>query len=327
MSFSNNDTRAARLPVDAGRQFLIEHAARMFYNEHRTQNAIGKELGLNRWQVSRLLQEARDLGIVRIEIVPRSDRLPELESRLVEAYGLRDAVVVRQSNSGELEGVVHAAGQYIAALMPSPRRIGVSWGRTMAAVAHWLPDGWSHDVDVVQINGTVAPVPQSGHHNDVAETFARKGAGRFVPLPVPALVGETRTREVLEQDRIVADVLELARSTQLLCFSLGALDDSALLASGNITADEQSRLRQAGAVGDILGRFIDARGRIVEPELDDRTIGLSIPDLRHCERAICVVTGKDKHEVTCGALHVGLCNTLITDRETATYALEYANDC
>ena len=326
MSSSDKETRAARLPVDVERQFLIEHAARMFYNQHRTQNAIGTELGLNRWQVSRLLQEARDLGIVRIEIVPRSDRLPEMEAKLVEAYGLRDAVVVRQSDSGSPKGVAHAAGQYIATLKPPADRIGVSWGRTMAAVAHWLPDGWSHDVDVVQINGTVAPVPQAGHHNDVAETFARKGSGRFVPLPVPALVGEAKTREVLEHDRIVGDVLQLARSTELLCFSLGAIDDSALLASGNITAAEQSRLRQAGAVGDILGRFIDVKGRIVEPELDARTIGLSIPDLRSRERAICVVTGEDKHNVACGALHVGLCNILITDRETAAYALEHANE-
>ncbi|PZX12197.1 deoxyribonucleoside regulator [Palleronia aestuarii] len=319
-------TRSTKDPRPVDREMLIERAARMFYNEDRTQAQIGTELGLNRWQVSRLLQEGRDLGIVRIEIVPRSDHLPELETRLVETYGLRDAVVVRRNGAGRLEGVARAAGQYLAALKPRPRRIGVSWGRTMAAVAHWLPEGWASDIEVVQINGTVAPVPQSGHHNDVAETFARKGGGRFVPLPVPAIVGAAETRVVLERDRIVSDVLRLARSTRVLCFSLGAVEGSALLVSGNITEAEQSGLRAAGAVGDVLGRFIDARGAIADSKVDERTIGLSLADLKTRDHAICVVTGPDKHNVTCGALRVGLCNVLITDEDTAIHALEHAYD-
>jgi deoxyribonucleoside regulator len=326
MSEDGKAVRGDRLPLDAEREHLIERAARMFYAEDRTQADIATELGLNRWQVSRLLQEGRDLGIVRIEIVPRSDRLPDLEARLVETFGLRDAVVVNHSGASALEGVARAAGQYLAGLKPRPQRIGVSWGRTMAAVAHWLPEGWGRAAEVVQINGTVAPIPQSGHHNDVAETFARKGGGRFVPLPVPAVVGEARTREVLERDRIVADVLDLARATQLLCFSLGALEDSALLLSGNITAAEQEGLRRAGAVGDVLGRFIDARGRIADPRLEERTIGLTLSDLKTRERAICVVTGDDKRDVTCGALRVGLCNILVTDRTMAKHALEHAHD-
>lgn len=316
------DSAANRLPLDETRELLMIRVARMAYHQDRTQKEIAAEIGLNRWQVSRLLQEARDLGLVRIEILPRSQRSPDLETKLCAAYGLRDALVVTTADQ-----VAQAAGQYLAALKPRILRIGVSWGRTMAAVAQRLPHGWADGCEVVQINGTVAPVPQAGHHNDVAETFARKGGGRFVPLPVPAIVGAIETREVLERDRIVADVLQLARSTPVMCFSLGALDEeSALLTSGNILPDELHTLLRAGAVGDVLGRFIDRNGRIVDLALDQRTIGLSLSDLKSRDHTICVVAGNRKHDVVLGALRAGIITVLVTDAATANHALEHAHD-
>lgn len=317
-----NDT--ARLPSDDIRDHLMVQVARMAWQQDKTQTEIANETGLNRWQVSRLLQEARDQGIVRIEIIPRTHRLPDLETRLIAAFGLRDAVIVPTHAGGD--GVAQAAGQYLAGLRTTGT-VGVSWGRTMARVAQALPQNWAEDVTVVQINGTVAPRPQASGHNDVAETFARKGNGRFIPLPVPAVVGAKATREVLEQDRIVADVLTLARQAQVLCFGFGYLnDDSALVHSGNVLPDEVTRLLDAGAVGDLLGRFIDAQGQIADPALNDRTIGLQLDELGQRDRAIGVTWGTQKHAITLAALRAGLVNTLITDEATALHALENADD-
>ena len=321
------DKSANRLPADESREHLMVQIARMTYQQDKTLTEIAAETGLNRWQVSRLLQEARDLGVVRIEIVPRTLRHPDLETRLAKTFGLRDALVVPGPIDQGIDGVAQAAGQYLAQIKPRPQVIGVSWGRTMGAVAHWLPPDWADGVAVVQINGTVAPVPGIAHHNDVAETFARKGKGRMIPLPVPAIVGERLTREVLEKDRIVADVLRIARSAQVLAFSLGvAGEHSVLMRSGNIQKSEMAGLLRAGAVGDVLGHFINRRGEIVDPELDARTIGLSVADLRQRDRVIGIAAGQDKHEVTLGALKAGLVNILVTDEATATYALEHAHD-
>jgi len=314
-----------RLPMDEGREHLMVQVARLAWQQDRTQTEIAAETGLNRWQVSRLLQEARELGIVRIEIVPRLRRRPDVEAALIGVFSLRDAMVV-PATAGP-DAVAQATGQYLAAIKPRPRLVGVSWGRTMAAVAHWLPPDWADGVKVVQINGTVAPIPQAAGYNEVAETFARKGRGTFVPLPVPAVVGERITREVLECDRIVADVLRLARSAPVLCFSMGALsEDAALVLSGNVTPAEIAKLARAGAVGDILGRYVDAQGDIVDEALDARTVGLSLPDLKARDRAIGVVSGPAKRRITLAALRAGLINVIVTDEETAAFALEHVHD-
>ncbi len=316
-----------RLPLDETREHLIVHVARMAYQQNKTLTEIARETGMNRWRVSKLLQEALDVGMVRIEIVPRFARQPEIEARLIERFGLRDAIVVTRSldSDHEMERVARAAGQYLAALQPRPASVGVSWGRTMSAVAHWLAPQWNDGVIVVQINGTVAIKASGPRTNDVADVFARKGNGRALPLPMPSIVGEKATRRVLEKDRIVADVLAAARKAEVLCFSLGQLHpQSVLVTSGNVTDKEMADLIAAGAVGDVLGRFFGADGEIVDRSLDERTVGLTLKDLSGHGHAVCVATGRSKHRAVLAALRARFLNVLITDQDTAEFALEKA---
>ncbi|MBT2475297.1 sugar-binding transcriptional regulator, partial [Microbacterium sp. ISL-103] len=73
---------------------IMVRVAELYYDEDKTQDEIGALLGLSRWKVGRLLTQARERGIVRIEIVhPRARRLG-LERELVELHGLTAAVVV-----------------------------------------------------------------------------------------------------------------------------------------------------------------------------------------------------------------------------------------
>jgi deoxyribonucleoside regulator len=77
-------------------------------------------------------------------------------------------------------------------------------------------------------------------------------------------------------------------------------------------------------VGDVLGRFIDVNGEIVDAELDARTIGLSLSDLKTSGKAIGIAAGSEKFNVVLGVLRAGLVNVLVTDEATATFALEHA---
>jgi deoxyribonucleoside regulator len=318
------EKQPVRLPSDAQREQLMVQAAKLFFDFDRTLTEIAAELGLTRWQVSRLLQEARELGVVRIEIVPRSRRRPDLESALQKAFGLVEAVVVPGADNDPMlaDNVAQAAARYLAGIHPHPALLGVSWGRTMAAVARALPPQWNPGVHVVQLNGAVSLRTGIPRTNAVAEDIAAAGPGVATLLPVPAIVGSSSTRAVLEQDRVVANVLALARAAPVLCFSLGALStDSVLVQSGYVEPGEVEELAAKGAVGDILGRFIDAEGRIVDHALDRRTIGLNLDDLAHASRIVGVSAGRAKHRVVAAALRRGYVNVVITDDATASFAL------
>src|ERR1700712_235113 len=101
------------------REMLTVQAAKLYYDLDLTMGDIAKRVGLTRWQVGRLLKEAREQGVVRIEIVPRAQRRPDIESRLQRAYGLREAVVVPYSGEQDgiiLDSVAQAAGQLLSPL-------------------------------------------------------------------------------------------------------------------------------------------------------------------------------------------------------------------
>lgn len=327
--------RAASEEVDLrslsaeGRELLMLQAAKSYYGLDRTMAEIATQLGLTRWQVARLLKDAREQGMVRIEIVPRAQRRPELEYRLQKRYRLREAIVVPVGEA-EADGtdnfavdlVAQAAGQFLAALTPRPALVGVSWGRTMAAVAHWLPARWNDGVEVVLLNGAMNLRATVTRTNNIAELLAVAGNGRATLLPVPAIVGRAETRTVLEQDPVIAAVLRLGRDAPVACFGLGGMTpDSVLVQAGAITAAEIGRLRERGAVGDVLGRFVDAGGAVADAALDGRTVGLPVAALRDKAVSIAVAAGASKHAVVLAALRGRLMNVLVTDERTAIMAL------
>ena len=311
------------------RELLMIQVAKRYYELDMTMGELAKELNLTRWQASRLLTDAREAGIVRIEIVPRAPRSPDIEARLQRRYSLKEAVVV--PNTGEedegllLESVAQAAARMLAGLGKVPL-IGVSWGRTMSAVAHRLPPFWNEGVEVVLLNGAMNIRSPSIRTNNTAELFARSANGTATLLPVPAILGHAATRVALEQDPTIASVLDLARRAPVICFGLGTISpDSVLVQSGFVTEAETAALKAKGAVGDILSRYVDAYGNIVDAAIDARTIGLDLRFCRERKFSIGVAAGKSKQAITLACLRAGYLNVLVTDEQTARFLLDEAH--
>ncbi|TFD46476.1 sugar-binding transcriptional regulator [Cryobacterium sp. TMT1-2-1] len=303
-------------------ELMSIRAAELYYEENKTQDEIGSILRLTRWKVGRLLAQAKASGFIRIEIVhPRARRLP-VERRLRESTGLTDAIVVSSvgvANDEELQSrTAQAAADYLTGLRPIPRTLGISWGRTLHDVSLHLKHGWAPGVDVVQINGGVSLNKRAGTAATTAVTIAHKAFGAATLLPSPAILERLETKQAIESDRAVAAVLEQAAGASAYLYSAGQADaHSALVDSGYLSPDEVAELVRRGAVGDIVGRYIDKNGDIVDPELDERTLGIQLEQLRRATLAIAVISGGAKHAVARAIVGSGLCTVLVTDEDTA----------
>ncbi|GAA3092842.1 sugar-binding transcriptional regulator [Nonomuraea salmonea] len=299
-----------------------------YYESGETQEQIANAMHLTRWKVGRMLAEAREVGIVRIEVLHPRSRVRTLEQAVKERFGLREAVVV--SVGGEdaehaRDRVAAAGADHLMEMRPAPRLIGVSWGRTLDRLAGGLTPGWATGVHVVQINGALSRSREPTSAHSMASLIAHHGGGTATLLAAPAILQQQSTRQVLESDRAVADVLALAAKADLFLFSPGAMgNDSVLVDSGQIDAGDLAGLAAAGAVGDVLGRFIDADGRIVDPDLDGRTLGLSLDLLRSAATSVALVSGTAKRAVCRAVVTSGLCDVLITDDHNARHLLEAA---
>jgi deoxyribonucleoside regulator len=306
-------------------ELLTVRVAELYYDENKTQDEIGGLLKITRWKVGRLLAQARDAGIVRIEIVhPRARRL-SIERELREKFGLTEAVVI-PAGADELDvqqRVAQAAADYLTALRPVPRTLGISWGRTLNEIAERLDDGWANAVTVVQINGGVSLNRRAGTAATTAAMIAQKAHGNATLLPSPAILELVETKLAIESDRTVAGVLELAASASAYLYSAGVADSSSVLVeSGYLTPADVENLVRKGAVGDVVGRYIDANGNIVDPGLDQRTVGLGLDGLQSARTAIFAVAGKAKHDIARAVVTNGLCSVIVTDEGTASALLE-----
>jgi deoxyribonucleoside regulator len=321
------DVQFRSLSAEQREQLMIQVAKRYYFLD-MTMSDLAKELGLTRWQASRLLVEARESGLVKIDIVPHAPRLPRLESALQQTFNLRETVVVANLQDDDgiivLDAIARAAANFLAGLGRLPT-IGVSWGRTMTAVARHLSPGWSEGAEVVLINGAASFKSSGQQTNNVAELFAQAARGTATNLPVPAIVGHAATRDALACDPTIAAILAQAASVPIICFGIGAFSrESVLVQSGFLSDQDIALLHSKGAVGDILGHFIDRYGNIVDDGLDRRTISASLESCRQRDFSIGVAAGRHKLEAIFGCLTARYVNVLVTDELTAQGLLEFS---
>src|SRR4051812_6395394 len=230
-------------------ELLSVRVAELYYDENKTQDEIGALLGISRWKAGRLLTQARDAGIVKIEIVHPRARRVSLERDLCARFGLRDAVIVPDpENESDATGrVAQAAADYLTGLRPVPRVLGVSWGRTLNEVADRLPMNWASGVTVVQINGGVSLNRRPGGAATMATTNAQRGNGHAVLLPSPAILERLETKRAIEADRTVADVLSRAGAASAYLYSAGVAGaTSVLVESGYLTPADVTELVRKG---------------------------------------------------------------------------------
>ncbi|MDR0417728.1 MAG: TetR family transcriptional regulator [Propionibacteriaceae bacterium] len=305
---------------------LMVRAAELYFYEGHTQAVVAERLGTTRWTVGRLLEDARHAGIVRVVIDHPRARRHDAEVRLKQAFGLREAVVLAAQPNAAVtaQAVWAAAARHLTALRPAPKRMAVSWGRTVAGIAAELPAGWTRGLEVVQTNG--GPTRAQGNPvGDSLYALAAKGGGAVRGLAAPTIVERADLARLLRADRSAASVLQAAEACRTMLYAPGTVDpDSVLVRSGYVTAAEMRAMAAAGAVGDVMSHFIAGDGSLADPDLDARTLSISLDAVRRCPTVIAVATGERRQAAALAAVRAGLCTTLITDSAVAAALLAAA---
>lgn len=308
---------------------LMVKVSRMYHERNVKQSQIAHELHISQPRVSRLLKRSLEVGIVKTVVMPPAGVHADLEDQLESKFGLLEAVVV-DSPSVDEDELVHALGPatatYLESTLMGAEQIGISsWSSNLLAAARAMHSSSSAVVsDVVQLVGGVGDPRAQIKANQLITTFASVTGAVPLFFPAPGLLGTPEARESLMADPAVQEISNHWTDLTTALVGIGALDPSPLLReSGNAIADnEQARLREAGAIGDVCYRFFDEDGALVPSDLNERVMGIEPERLRAIPRRIGVAGGVRKHAAIRGALLGSWVNVLITDVTTASALME-----
>ncbi|REK71319.1 sugar-binding transcriptional regulator [Paenibacillus paeoniae] len=300
-------------------------AARMYYEWNLNQEEIAQKLGVSRPTISRFLQQARDEGYVQIKIVHPSESYDALAAGLESRFGLKKAVIAPVSNyDNEVvkKYIGEAAANYLYDTVEDGDVISVTWGTTLYQVALQLKHKPLRDVKVVQLNGGVSHSETNTYAHEVVHLFGKAFCTMPYFIPLPALVDHKIVKQTIEMDRHISGILELGKQSKIAVVTVGAPSEDSVLIRTDYFTEEEKNIIRANAVGDICSRYINLAGEICSEELNQRTIGISLDELRRKERSILVAGGANKIAGIIGALKGGYANVLVTDHITARHLLE-----
>lgn len=300
-------------------------AARLYYIDGLGQNEVAKFVKVSQAKVSRLLALARERGIVRITVADYEPRHTELEAQIRSRFGLSTVVVVKAleglTNTDLRKAVGHFASDALNALIKPGDIVALAGGRTIYELVHHLPEPRNKALTVVQAMGSVDSNVSAFDSQEVGRVVAQRLGGSFLSLNAPAYIPEKRTRDALlklPQVRAVHDHLDRAH---VAIVGLGTLENSVFVERGALSADDITELREAGAVGEMCGRFFDKNGEECDTPWRDQVMSANVAQLRKIPQTIGVVSGNDRSAAIAAAIRGRLLNGLIIDESGAAALL------
>lgn len=317
--------------IDHDRRNLLANIAHQYFDKHRTQAEIAAEFGYSPSGVSRLLNEARKVGVVEIRINYPLKRAMEMEQDLRQRFNLNAAYVLERQRlpyKQMLRRVGRLGAQWLAENLPHDCILGIGSGVSLYEVVEALDPHPREDVLVVQVSGGIGRVDPIIDGPALVFNLARKIGGAHNALHAPHVVENPRTRDLLLEEPSIREVLELASLADICLVGIGGLDASVstLHQAGYLSADDLTELRDSGAAGDILGTHFSIAGEILDLPINQRVVAVPLSEYVKQETMIVGVAGdRRKAPAILGALRGGLIHVLVTDTSAADEVLKLSS--
>lgn len=314
--------------LDEDRLEMLGRVAVWYYEEQIDQSEIARRIKKSRSMVSRMLQEAREQGLVEIRVSYPLRRDRELEAQLSAAFGLDEALVLANPPRNDYQGLMARLGRlgarYLEQVLHNDMHIGVGWGVTLYNLVSALPQVQINNGLVVQIMGAIGHGDPLVDGSELARWLATKLHASHRALPAPLFVENEATAQSLLQQPTIADAMRAARTVHVALVGIGTIDSrrSGLFRSGYFNSEQISQLREQGVVGDLIGHLLDRNGQEADVLANRCIIGESLAALRATPCVVGLAGESIKAPAILAVLRGRYLNVLVTDADTALAVLE-----
>ena len=291
---------------------LTATVARRYYLDGATKSEIATELGLSRFKVARLLDQARETGVVRIELDSPGQINLDLSVRLSAAYGLRHCVVMDGPEDDDdllRRNLGRATAELLTEIVEPGDVLGLSWARSLMAMRTSLTR--LPRCDVVQLTGALS-LPKDESPIELVRDVARGSIGQAFYYYAPMILPDATTARALRTQPEVARAIERFPDVTKAVVGVGAWQPGLSTVADSLTDEERREMYDLGVRGELSGIQLDAGGKALTTSLTERLIGIDAEQLHAVPEVIGIVYGAAKADAVRAALRGGFVTSLVT---------------
>ena len=313
------------------RKKLLAKLAYLYYVEDKSQSQIAAETGIYRTTVSRMLAEAKKEGVVKIEIENFDTRLFRLENYIKQKYGLKAIEIIPNLVDEPRESLekrlVQASAVMLRNLIEDGMTVGFSWGKSLRLMVEQVGTKRLDGVQFYPLAGGPSHIHARYHVNTLIYSMASKFHGECHFINASVIQENSEVTEGILSSKYFEDLKASWRCLDVAAVGIGGYADSKNPQWFDmLTSNDFKKLESEHAVGEVCCRFFDQEGIPVYPELQERTISITLEELREVPNTISLAYGDQKAKALLSVLKANYINHLVTDEATILKVLELDGD-
>ena len=301
---------------------LTATVARRYYFDGESKSDIAEQLGLSRFKVARLLDQARETGLVRIELDYRGELDLDLSVRCARRTGSGTAWwSTRPTTTRRCSASLgRASARLLTEIVAPDDVLGLAWARSLMAMRSALTR--LAPCPVVQLTGALSRPDVDESSIELVRDVARISGGDAYYFYAPMILPDAATARALRTQPEVARAIS----------RFPARDEGRRRARrvGGRPVDggrrrDRCRAREMYALGvraELCGVQLDADGGVVATSITDRLIGIDAEGLRAIPDVIALAYGTAKAEAVRAGLRGGFATSLVTHASMARRLLD-----
>lgn len=308
-------SRAGVVPSREEPDAVLAVVAQWYYLDDLPKTEIAERLGLSRFKVARLLTQAREEGVVTIQVRRPLGQDVVLSEQLRAALGIDSCVAVDVPPGGDTSehGVRLVVARAAAALLPTFVQpgavVGLAWSRGVEVMVDELVG--LPRCELVQLCGGL---PQSRGVKTTGNLMHRAaelcGQNPHV-LHAPLVVDDAAAAATLRRERGVAETLAMADRLDVAVLAIGAWQEGCSTVWTAVDEDLRRAGQAAGAVTEVAGHLLDADGVLLTTPLTGMLINATYEQLLGTPRRLVLATGAGRAAAVVAAARGGLLGALV----------------
>ena len=298
----------------------LEHVARLYYEQGKTQAQIAQSMQVSRPLISRMLEEARTAGIVEIRIHPQSTGSSQVLPQLQEAHSLAGGKLVPDGGDNNATNQALSCAVLDLAEELGGGCLGLGWGYligTMVAMLEKRPAQKTKITDVSPLVGNSNVPIRNYHSNENTRIVAQQAMAKGHYLYTPALAETRQELDLLTTTEQYRTILREWNRLDIALVNIGDHPSTPDFASG---ARFGNLLSQRKAVGRLLAYYFNAQGEIICCD-HDYIIQIPLDVLSQCSYVVGICSANVGSKALRGALQTGLLTHLVAREALVEEAL------